>query len=134
MALSATAALAQSGQRIEVTVPFDFVASDRKMPAGEYILQRTIEGPRVVMQLRGENDSQFVYLMIHPVRSLDIQSRSKLIFTRYGNEHFLSQIWVAGRSSGEQLRKTNRERTLIREFAKAKTNKPEAVDVAVKIN
>jgi hypothetical protein len=41
----------------------------------------------------------------------DIQSNGRLVFHRYnGNEYFLSQIWMPGRSEFSQLSQTRRER------------------------
>ena len=42
----------------------------------------------------------------------EIQTQSKLVFNRYGDHYFLSQVWTAGNSRGRQLLKSGREREM----------------------
>jgi len=35
--------------------------------------------------------------------------KTKLVFSRYGDQYFLSQIWMAGNEAGYQLPKSRRE-------------------------
>jgi hypothetical protein len=56
----------------------------------------------------------------------------KLVFDNYGKQFFLSQLWCAGRSTGEELNKTGRERTALQELAR--TGKPKAVTIVAKAN
>ncbi len=124
---------AQDAGNVAVTIPFDFAVSSKTLPAGKYYVRRSIEGPRVVIQIRGKDDTQSIYLPIHPVQGSDIQSESKLVFNKYGDQYFLSQLWIAGRSNGEELGRTSRERSLQREMAR-RTTKPEAIAVTGKLN
>ena len=38
------------------------------------------------------------------------QAKSKLIFHRYGDQYFLSQVWTAGSTTGSELRKSVKEK------------------------
>jgi len=38
--------------------------------------------------------------------------QTKLVFTRYGDQYFLSEIWMAGTTVGQKLPKSRREREL----------------------
>jgi hypothetical protein len=38
------------------------------------------------------------------------KTQSKLVFHRYGDQYFLSEIWVAGYSQGRQLRESAKEK------------------------
>ena len=51
--LAVASVQAQNAGNISVTIPFDFTVSGKTLPAGDYDLRRTIEGPRVVLQIRG---------------------------------------------------------------------------------
>jgi len=53
------------------------------------------------------------------------------VFHRYGNTYFLSQIWMAGESTGRELLKTREERALERELKVIALNQPafEVVEV-----
>jgi hypothetical protein len=37
---------------------------------------------------------------IHTLPGREIQPKSKLVFNRYGDQYFLSEVWIAGRSEG----------------------------------
>lgn len=136
--LSATLAVAlaqaQDAGNMSVTIPFDFAVSGKIIPAGDYHLRRSLMGTSVVMQLRNSNNEEAVFLpQTHPLQRIDIQKESKLVFNRYGNQYFLSQVWIAGRSTGEELSKTSRERSLQRELARREV-KPERIAIAAKPN
>ena len=120
---------AQSADTIAVSIPFAFTVSNRSFPAGDYLLRRSIQGAGVVMQLRHEPTKESVQITMHTLRRLDIQKKSKLVFNCYGDQYFLSQIWIAGRSQGNELPKTRAERILQRNLAK-KQRKPTAIEVA----
>lgn len=131
--LSVSSARAQDAGTMTVNIPFNFAISGATLPAGEYYVRRTIEGAHVLIQVRGNDNSRTVYLPIHPVTGGDMQTASKLVFRKYGGQYFLSQVWIAGRRDGEELRKTSSERMLQREIAKRKTN-AETIAIAAKLN
>ena len=60
---------------------------------------------------------------------LGTQGDTKLVFNRYGDQFFLSQVWMAGRTDGQELIKTRRERLLQREIARG-SGKPETISIA----
>lgn len=120
---------AQSAETMNVTIPFEFDISNRTLKAGDYQLRRRNEGARVVIQLIGKADQKSIYLPIHSVRGLDIQSTSKIVFHQYGDQYFLWQVWIVGRSEGQELPKTKHEQTLQRKLA-LKRSKAERVEIA----
>jgi hypothetical protein len=124
---------AQNAGNIAVTIPFEFAAGGKTLPAGDYYLRRSLDGARVVMRIESKDGSMSIYLPNHVAQSVEIQTESKLVFTRYGKELFLSQVWAAGRSTGAELNRTNRERLLQRETAGAQ-RKAESVTIAAKAN
>jgi hypothetical protein len=134
-ALTVTSVQAQS-LTMSVTIPFDFAVADKTFPAGEYHLQRSTDGERVITQIRSKDNALSMYLpQSHPVQDIMIQpeSKSKLVFNKYGDQFFLSQVWMLGRRIGEEFPKTTRERVLQRETARNQ-RKPERIAVAGKKN
>ena len=132
-ALTVVSAHAQ-GMTMTVTIPFDFGVGDKTFPAGEYYLLRSIDGQRVVTQIRSRDKTMSMYLpLTHPVQDLNVQldSKSKLVFNKYGDQFFLSQVWVLERRIGEELPKTARERGLQRDIAR-RAGKPETITIAAK--
>ena len=132
--LAITSVQAQNAGTVSVSIPFDFAVSGKTLPAGEYYVQRSAEGARVVTTIRNRDKTKAVYLpQTHPVQTNEIQSESKLVFNKYGDQYFLSQVWISGRSAGDELAKTARERGLQNEIAKSQ-QKPETVVIAGKAN
>ena len=131
--LAAASVRAQNSGDLAVTIPFEFAAAGKTLPAGDYYVRRSIDGSQAVIRIQSRTGSASVYLMTHTVQSSKIQNDSKLVFNKYGGQLFLSQLWVAGRSTGEELNKMGRERALQQEIAQGSA-KPEKVSIAVRSN
>jgi len=122
---------AQNAGDLSVSIPFEFAAGGKTLPAGEYYVRRNFDGTRAVLRLVGKDSSVSVFLATHSVQTNKIQNDSKLVFNKYGQHLFLAQVWSAGRSNGEELNKTGRERGLQQEIARL-NSKRETVSVAVR--
>ncbi len=111
MALTAmaTTRVAQAQNAIAVNVPFDFVAGGKTLPAGEYSVRASGAGNTLILIDR-KDTSVSALIITHAVVSRDMQTESKLVFNRYGDRYFLSQVWSEGNSQGRQLLKTAREK------------------------
>lgn len=98
----------QEGSNITVRVPFAFSAGDQRLDAGEYQIRAL--NPFVLL-VSNVTTHQSRLLPVSSMGLRDIQRNGRLIFHRYkGNEYFLSQIWMPGRSEFSQLSPTQRER------------------------
>jgi hypothetical protein len=51
-------------------------------------------------------------VITHGAQAKEPQSESKLVFNRYGNRYFLSQVWTAGSIRGRQLPISPREKEM----------------------
>lgn len=129
--MAVASAQAQNAANVTVTVPFDFVVAGKTLPAGDYLLR--MEGSRSTMKIQKRDSSTAAFVMVSPLDRRDIQNQSKLVFNRYGSQHFLAQVWIAGRSKGEELRKSTEERAIRSELAALK-RRPETVTIAVRSN
>ncbi len=111
LAVMSSARVAQAQQRITVNIPFDFVAGNTALPAGEYSVN--VLGQQKSF-LRVENKQAAAALLIstNAIISNVPQSATKLVFNRYGDRYFLAQVWTEGAQSGRQLSKSSREKEL----------------------
>ena len=111
-AVAASAALqAQNNiEPLKASIPFDFVAGQTTMSAGEYVVN-DVSHPGFVI-LKGVGGAANAIVLVNPLRSLNVQTGGKLTFHRYGDVYFLSEVWRADTSSGSQVRPTRREREL----------------------
>src|SRR5262245_55748445 len=122
--------------RVRANIPFDFIVDDKTFPAGEYFISRTrqysSDDVLTISSLKGRT------LAVHltfGVETLTPKKQGVVVFNRYGNQHFLSQVWVAGSSTGRVLTKGRSERDLEREvknIARTGTDKaPATVTVSI---
>jgi hypothetical protein len=108
VALLAVASIyAQGSQKLTVQVPFGFHVGNTMLPSGEYTVDTDV-APSVV-RLRSADSKSAAMIITIPVQTLDAPSIGKLVFNKYGDEYFLSQVWKSGYNTGSELRKTRLE-------------------------
>ena len=122
---------AQNAGTITVTIPFEFTAVNKTLPAGDYVVR--LEDSRSELKIQKSDGSTAEFVLINPVYGSDLQKQSKLVFHRYGSQYFLAQVWIVGSSNGEELRQSTQERGIRRELA-ALRQKPQRIEVAVRAN
>ena len=96
IAMLPIAAAAQLGtsQRITANVPFEFVAWERTLPAGNCILQRaTMSGS--VLAIANVKAGMSTFALSREERHKGSSGVNALVFRKYGTHHFLSQIKIA---------------------------------------
>ena len=113
VSLAATVVSAQSARRIVATVPFNFIVGDTEMPAGTYGVTPAPTGSGI-LRITGAENSKTV-LRLSSSLHRNNAGRGKLVFHRYQDQYFLSEIWVAGETDGRQLFKSSREKTMKRD-------------------
>lgn len=108
--VAAAAAVAQNPEaiRMKTTIPFTFVAGNKTMPAGQYIVERAYQSPVLVLKSAG---GQVQSIITNGVESPSAASPRELVFNTYGKEYFLSEFWD-GTNQGRKLHMTSHEREL----------------------
>ena len=117
MVVMVGSAQAQSlGDKIRINIPFDFSVGNKKLPAGEYSIGRAqpSSGDTVLM-ISNVDHPGTVLPLTNATQSLKPKSVATLIFHRYGEQYFLSQVWPAGATVGRVLIKSRGEREVERE-------------------
>ena len=101
--------------KLNANIPFDFTVADKKFQAGEYSFGRAQQtaGDAIVQMSSVDGHANLTRLTI-PVLRLTAQNKATLIFHRYGDEYFLSQIWPAGANTGRTLPKSRSEKDAAR--------------------
>jgi hypothetical protein len=96
LSLAATAQLARSNKLV-TNIPFDFVARDKALPAGQCVLQPvTADGS--VITIRNLAAHTAMLAMVTPGRDNTASGKYSLVFHQYGTRHFLSEIRTANGS------------------------------------
>jgi hypothetical protein len=87
--ITAGKAIAQD-YAVRATIPFQFTVNGSQLPAGNYTLGSDITNPRV---LKISDRTQHVRLMVLSMPSADEKRKAnQLVFHKYGNQYFLSEI------------------------------------------
>jgi hypothetical protein len=119
---------AQTPTGAEVNIPFDFSAGKASLKAGTYVIIRKSDS---MLQIRHANEKRTI-LVNAPltIGSRDYRAGERLVFNRYGDEYFLTQVWFTA-DQGKQLLPSNAETSAARELVK-RNLKPERVEIAVR--
>jgi hypothetical protein len=96
---------------IEVNVPFAFQAGNRMLPAGEYRIQRLSAEMDGIQLIRESDGKASMVVTTLPLEPTDKTAPPRLVFYRYGNAYFLTQIWTDG-THGRHLHRSAREKEL----------------------
>jgi hypothetical protein len=110
--LAAAAAVAVHAQTLNfrVNVPFDFIVGSQTLPAGQYSVDvKTVSRSVSLHCIDRRGAAEAIGL---PLPAADgAQNQEMLVFHRYNNTYFLTQVWGNG-SDGRKLPTTKREREL----------------------
>jgi len=128
--LAVGSAYADPGSEVRADVPFDFIVGNKTYPAGSYAVEYTQPQGAFLIHI-AEDESRRTLLWSNTVPAQSIEDHSpKLIFNRYGDEYFLTQVWAGGVFAGRELRKFHRERDRAREYFAKNVSVAEIVYVA----
>ena len=100
--------------QMRAKIPFDFMAAGSNLVAGEYTLETTGDTDQV-LQVCNLQQHRCVFMIASQVASKAKNDPGKLIFNRYGDQYFLSEIW--SRSLVRTLPQDRRERQLAKSGA-----------------
>lgn len=117
--LVAGSAIAQT-VHVRADIPFNFAAGNKALPAGTYDVG-TMTGDDKTLLLQSRAGSASMMLNSNAAQALEPSTKTKLVFNRYGNQYFLSQIWVNGEARGRQLLKSSREKEVAKVLAQDRT-------------
>ena len=115
---SAAVANGQTNNRVVAQIPFDFTAGNKDCRSGKYDV-RVINGDDLISIQNAAASDQVLGLTHTSDSAKNGQAlNAKLVFHRYGEAYFLSQVWMAGEKTGRELSKSRRERAIERELGK----------------
>ena len=122
--LAAVSVHAQSRTRVEANIPFDFAVGNARLKAGHYIVDFADTEKLFVTSV----DGKIKVFALAPgiLERMRNDPSSRLVFHRYGNLYFLSEVWIS--ESGNGLYPSKAERRLAKELAKTRA-KPETAKI-----
>jgi hypothetical protein len=101
MIVVATAGQARADERIAVTVPFDFIVGDSRLPAGDYVItEMSMPG---IVSVASADAQHSAFVLTIPSSSDDAVPQPEMVFERFGGQHFLARITGGGVEGREIL-------------------------------
>jgi hypothetical protein len=122
LALSATAQ-----RSVKANIPFDFQIGDTTLKAGEYTIKAGASDLPEFLVFHDATGKAKAVVNGSRVETAESAGMRRLLFTRYGDRYFLSQVWMTEEDSGCEVRKNKEERELMM----ANLHKPHRVLVAL---
>jgi hypothetical protein len=102
---------AQSAGSLVADIPFDFAVGGKSLKAGEYSI-RAFTSNSDALVISNQNSNQAAVRLSQSIEARTAPQHAKLVFHRYGQRYFLSEVWTKGERMGRQLRKSSEERTI----------------------
>jgi hypothetical protein len=106
--LAAVPAAAQGKRLLILKAPFSFTVEQKKMPAGSY--QILVE--HGWLQIRSDDNKTAAVVLTLPVAGKSPESVGQVVFNHYGNQYFLSEVWLPGMGAGRQTLESREEKEL----------------------
>jgi hypothetical protein len=85
---------------LRITIPVEFTVDAQKLPAGDYIVARVFDNS---IQLRRVNGGKAVVTLTAIAGGGNQVQGPMLVFHRYGDRYFLTQVWLGKSDTGRQL-------------------------------
>jgi hypothetical protein len=99
-----------------VDVPFSFVAGGVHLPAGQYYVYHP--GDPYLIVIEKDDGRARGMAFVHPSATNANESSTKLVFNKYGDQHFLSQVWTEPDREVHQCFKCRMEQSLTAQVGK----------------
>jgi hypothetical protein len=100
---------AYSGRRLTADIPFAFAVGGKQLPAGTYVV-RSVSTQGVMIIQNAETKEALSFLIRGGRTGKD--TSAKLIFNKYGERRFLSEVWDGMSQSAHELPASGAERRL----------------------
>ena len=105
--------------QLKVTVPFDFIASDTALPAGDYDVQSIDAWGGKALSIHSVTLNAGTLVLSNSSQSAKIFDRNTLVFYRYGQKYFLAEVWTVNTHIGRRMPLNQRQTELARNQQKS---------------
>lgn len=112
-AVFASNAQIESDATIKVSIPHSFVVNNTTLPPGSYTIKVADDYSNLnVLEIRSANGKTNVLFDTEPVNLEREKRQSEVVFDKIGDSYFLTQVFLRGDESGNQVVKSKRQRRL----------------------
>ena len=112
-----SAVVSAKGQSTQAVakVPFEFIVGEKTLPSGKYIVRR-ISDTNAALRIQSADGKDSAVRLTDQIFQMN-KTQARLVFHRYGERYFLSEVWMGGDSTGRHLLKSRQEGSSERELA-----------------
>jgi hypothetical protein len=89
-------------------VPFAFIVGGSTLPPGHYVVSRVNPDDLAIH----DRQNHVVFVFVHSAQRSTHENSTRMVFHRYGDTYFLSEVWVGGNTIGRALFPSAAERKL----------------------
>jgi hypothetical protein len=109
LVLSALPGHAQDSDRVNVTIPFDFVVGNKQLKAGDYVVESLLDRRALKFRSKGGDVQQIAFTV--PITN-QTGNHDRLLFHHDDDQYFLSQVWFWGDEDGREVTRGVQEKSL----------------------
>jgi hypothetical protein len=109
IAFSTVPGHAQDGDKIKATIPFNFVVGNKELKAGDYVIESSLAKRALLFRSKDGDVQQIAFTV--PIETNKTGNHERLLFHRYGDQYFLSQVWLSGDEDGHELVRGAQQKT-----------------------
>lgn len=120
------------GTAVRAYIPFDFIVEGKTLPAGTYEVRRITEAPEGLIIRNVNSKRDHCVFETETMQQNRLPRHDEIVFNRYGDSYFLSEVLTGGMESGRRLAPSHAEKQMRREMEMARNNaEPETVSIAL---
>lgn len=119
MSTVVVSAHAKTHSTLVLNVPFKFTVGDRLLSPGTYSFEQLLDSaPGLnIIAIRSTDGGTYQAAVTTTTQASSIPRSSRLVFRRYGDSFFLSQVWTKGKLVGLLLYRSRGETRLVEQQA-----------------
>ena len=103
MSLWPTRAQAQIIGNLQAEIPFQFNVGNTTLPAGSYIIHQLEGSDLTMMEISSADGKLSALFNVEAAEAKSVPEKSELIFNKYGDRYFLSELFDEANVDGNKL-------------------------------
>ena len=96
-------------------VPFQFHVGNTTLPAGKYVIHQLEGSDLTMMEISTADGKQSALFNVEPTEAKATPEKTELIFNKYGDQYFLSELFDEGNADGNKLFESRAEKQASKE-------------------
>jgi len=96
-------------------VPFQFHVGNTTLPAGKYVIHQLEGSDLTMMEISTADGKQSALFSVESAEAKATPEKTELIFNKYGDQYFLSELFDEGNADGSKLFESRAEKQASKE-------------------